>query len=72
MRVNFDGVTPVPRMLLLSEFVLRSDLQLKPAEPLFVAAGDRLSYDRSEVVVTRPSGERLRYPIGDSHWICHR
>ncbi|WP_031070000.1 hypothetical protein [Streptomyces sp. NRRL WC-3742] len=70
MRVNFDGVTPAPRMLLLSEFLLHSDFQVKLDEPLFVAAGDRLSIERYDVVVTRPTGERRRYPARDSYWIC--
>ncbi|MEU8921869.1 hypothetical protein AB0D10_13170 [Kitasatospora sp. NPDC048545] len=72
MRVNFDGVTPVPRMLLLRDFLLHSDFRVGLDEPLFVAAGDRLSYDKGDVVVTRPTGEQQRHPAGRSHWICSR
>ncbi|MET8629124.1 hypothetical protein ABZW30_36230 [Kitasatospora sp. NPDC004669] len=72
MDVNFDGVTPVPRMLLLSEFLLHSDFRVGLDKPVFVAAGDRLSYEKGAVVVTRPTGERHRHPAGNSHWICSR
>jgi hypothetical protein len=45
MRVNFDENTPVPQMLLLSEFLLCPDFQVELDEPVFVAAGDRISYE---------------------------
>ncbi|MFF7459212.1 hypothetical protein [Kitasatospora sp. NPDC008115] len=70
MRVNFDGITPLPRMLLLSEFLLHSDFRVGLDEPVFVAAGDRVSYEGGDVVVTRPTGERRRHPARDSYWIC--
>ncbi|MFE2176670.1 hypothetical protein [Kitasatospora sp. NPDC059462] len=70
MRIDFDGVTPVPRMLLLSEFQLHSDFHVELERPVFVAAGDRVSYEVGAVVVTRSTGERHRYPEGDSYWIC--
>ncbi|WP_327675257.1 hypothetical protein [Kitasatospora sp. NBC_00458] len=70
MRVNLDGVTPVSRMLLVSEFLLHSDFRVGLDEPVFVAAGDRISYEDGEVVVARPSGERRRHPARDSYWIC--
>jgi hypothetical protein len=41
--VNFDGNTPVPRTLLISELLLRPDLQVELDGPVFVAAGDRIS-----------------------------
>ncbi|MFD0279509.1 hypothetical protein ACFVHB_37230 [Kitasatospora sp. NPDC127111] len=72
MHVNFDGVTPVPRMLMLSEFLLHSDFQVELDGPVFVAAGDRLSYGGGHVVVTRPTGERCRHAVRDSYWICRR
>lgn len=70
MRVNFDGITPVPRMLLLSEFVLHSDFHVGLDKPVFVAAGDRVSCEDDDVVVTRPSGERRRHPASNRYWIC--
>ncbi|MEV7123767.1 hypothetical protein [Kitasatospora griseola] len=70
MRIDFDGVTPVPRMLLLSEFQLHSDFHVELERPVFVAAGDRVSYKGGAVVVTRSTGERHRYLVGDSYWIC--
>jgi len=39
MRLNSDGVTPVPRMLPLSEFLLHGDFQVELDGPVFVAAG---------------------------------
>ncbi|MEU6237217.1 hypothetical protein [Kitasatospora sp. NPDC047058] len=70
MRVNLDGVTPVPRMLLISEFLLNSDFQVGLGEPVLVAAGDRLSYEEGDVVVTRSTGERCRHSARNSYWIC--
>ncbi|WP_329571984.1 hypothetical protein [Kitasatospora sp. NBC_01266] len=70
MRVNFDGNTPVPRMLLISEFLLCLDFQVKLDGPVFVAAGDRISYEAGDVVVIRPTGERRRHPARDSYWVC--
>ncbi|MGW2254981.1 hypothetical protein ACWCXH_33085 [Kitasatospora sp. NPDC001660] len=70
MRVNFDGVTPMPRMLLLSEFSLHSDFHVGLNRPMFVAAGDRVSYEDGDIVVTRPTGERRRHPARNSYWIC--
>lgn len=72
MRINFDGVTPVPRMLLLSEFQLHSDFQVVLDRPVFVAVGDRVSYTGGAVMVERPTGEHRRYPAGNSYWICRR
>lgn len=70
MRLNIDGVTPVPRMLLLSEFQLHADFQVELDAPVFVAAGDRVSYQDGGVVVTRSTGEQYKHPIRDSYWIC--
>ncbi|MEU9979459.1 hypothetical protein [Streptomyces sp. NPDC051014] len=72
MRIDFDGVTPVPRMLLLSGFQLNSDFQVVLTRPMFVMVGDRVSYEDGAVVVTRPTGEHRRRPAGSSHWICRR
>ncbi|WP_435192305.1 hypothetical protein [Streptomyces sp. bgisy126] len=72
MRIDFDGVTPVPRMLLLSEFQLNPDFQVVLDRPMFVTVGDRVSYEGGAVVVTRPTGGHRRYPAGNSHWICRR
>ncbi|MCX4752445.1 hypothetical protein [Kitasatospora purpeofusca] len=70
MRINFDGVTPVPRLLLLSEFQLHCDFHVDLDKPVFVAAGDRVSYEDGAVVVTRPTGERHRHSTRNSYWIC--
>ncbi|KQV11414.1 MULTISPECIES: hypothetical protein [unclassified Kitasatospora] len=70
MRIDFDGVTPVLRMLLLNEFQPHSDFHVELERPVFVAVGDRVSYEGGAVVVTRLTGERHRYPEGDSYWIC--
>ncbi|MFF5788007.1 hypothetical protein ACFY8P_23960 [Streptomyces sp. NPDC012693] len=70
MLVNFDGATPMPRMLLVSEFLLRPDLQVDLDGPLLVEAGDRVVYEGRAVVVSRPTGERRRHPVRDSYWIC--
>ncbi|MFF9645569.1 hypothetical protein [Kitasatospora aureofaciens] len=56
-------------MLLLSEFLLRPDFQVELDGPVFVAAGDRVSYEDGGVVVTRSTGERYKHPIRDSYWI---
>ncbi|MFD8483922.1 hypothetical protein [Kitasatospora sp. NPDC059673] len=70
MRVDFDGITPIPRMVLVSEFLLRPDFRVELDRPLFAAAGDRASYEDGAVVVTRPTGERHRHPVRDAYWIC--
>ncbi|MFC8953490.1 hypothetical protein ACFT8P_12690 [Streptomyces sp. NPDC057101] len=70
MLVNFDGVTPMPRMLLVSEFLLHPDFQVDLEGPLLVEAGDRVAYEGRAVVVTCPTGKRRRHPVRDSYWIC--
>ncbi|MFF7216715.1 hypothetical protein ACFZAU_40355 [Streptomyces sp. NPDC008238] len=70
MRLNSDGVSPVPRMLLLSEIQLYAAFQVGLDAPVLVAAGDRISYQDGGLVVTRSSGERYTNPIRDSYWIC--
>lgn len=70
--VSFDGITPVPRMLLVSEFLLRPDFQVDLDRPLLVEAGDRVSYEGHALVVTRPTGEQRRHPVRDGYWICRR
>ncbi|MFB6900628.1 hypothetical protein [Streptomyces hydrogenans] len=72
MRIDFDGVTSVPRMLLLSEFQLNSDFQVVLDRPMFVTVGDRVLYEGGAVVVIRPTGEYHRHLAGSSHWICRR
>ncbi|MEU0786475.1 hypothetical protein ABZ341_33465 [Streptomyces sp. NPDC006173] len=57
-------------MLLLSEFPLHPDFQVDLEGPVFVAAGDRVSYQDGGVVVTRSTGEQYKHPIRDSYWIC--
>ncbi|PBC70485.1 hypothetical protein BX265_7912 [Streptomyces sp. TLI_235] len=42
MLVEFDGVTLVPRLTLISEFRLHSDFHVELDRPAFVAEGDRL------------------------------
>ncbi|MER7707692.1 hypothetical protein ABTX81_32930 [Kitasatospora sp. NPDC097605] len=58
-------------MLLLSEFLLHSDFHVRLDKPVFVAAGDRVSYEAGAVVVAQPTGERRSHPAADSYWICH-
>ncbi|MGK4585992.1 hypothetical protein [Kitasatospora sp. HPMI-4] len=57
-------------MLLLSEFPLHSDFHVGLDRPVFVAAGDRVSYEDGDVVVTRPTGERRRQPARNGYGIC--
>lgn len=57
-------------MLLLSEFQLDADFQVELDAPVFVAVGDRVSYQDGGVVVTRSTGEQYKHPIRDSYWIC--
>ncbi|WP_037623105.1 hypothetical protein [Streptomyces aureus] len=70
MRLNIDGVTPLPRMLLISEFLLQADFQVELDGAVFVAAGGRVSYEDGSVVVTCSTGEQYKHPIRDSYWIC--
>lgn len=67
MRLNIDGVTPLPRMLLLSEFLLHADFQVELDGPVFIAAGDRVFYEDGGVVVTRSTGKQYKHPIRDSY-----
>ncbi|MET8702009.1 hypothetical protein ABZW10_24510 [Kitasatospora sp. NPDC004723] len=70
MRLNFDGTTPMSRMLLLSALLLHSDFHVVLERPVFVAAGDLVSYRDDTLVVTDPVGEQHRCPARDSYWIC--
>ncbi|MFE2914952.1 hypothetical protein ACFXI0_29395 [Kitasatospora indigofera] len=70
MNIDADGVTPVPRLLLLGGFQLRSGFHVDLDRPVFVAAGDRVSYEDGAVDVIRPSGERQRHPARVGYWIC--
>ncbi|MEU2632611.1 hypothetical protein [Kitasatospora sp. NPDC007106] len=70
MHLKLDGVTPVPRMMLISEFLLHADFRAVLDRAVFVAAGDRLAHEDGDLAVTRPCGEQRRHPARDSHWIC--
>ncbi|MFJ1706325.1 hypothetical protein [Kitasatospora sp. NPDC088346] len=70
MRVNFDGVTPMPRALMLSAFLLRPDFRVELENPVFVAVGDRVLYEGCGILVTRPTGERHRHRAGNRYRIC--
>ncbi|SEL25485.1 hypothetical protein [Streptacidiphilus jiangxiensis] len=70
MRVHADGVTPAPRALLISQFRLRPDFHVELDRPVFVGAGDRLSFEQGTLVVTGPTGRQRFRAARESHWIC--
>jgi len=66
----FDGVTPLPRAVLLGTFLVRPDFEAVIAPAVLLAAGDRVSYAPTHLTVTSPAGVRRVLPIADAGWIC--
>ncbi|MFE5829342.1 hypothetical protein ACFQ67_03575 [Streptomyces sp. NPDC056488] len=63
MRLVADGITPISRRVLVDAFETDDGYAFEPASPLFLAAGDRVSFEGDRLVVVRAGGERLA-PVG--------
>ncbi|MFE5512661.1 hypothetical protein ACFQ9J_19095 [Streptomyces sp. NPDC056529] len=59
MRLVADGTTPIPRRVLVDAFETDAGHAFEPASPLFLAAGDRVSFEGDGLVIVRAGGERL-------------
>lgn len=69
MRLIADGATPMLRLVLANELETDDGYAFELVRPLFLAAGDRISFEESELVVMRASGERV-LPSGDWSTRC--
>ncbi|MEU8889117.1 hypothetical protein [Streptomyces sp. NPDC048442] len=63
MRLATDGVTPVPRLLLVDELETDDGHFCELSAPLLLTPGDRISFDGGSLVVTRVNGETFE-PAG--------
>ncbi|MFD7732975.1 hypothetical protein ACFV6F_21605 [Kitasatospora phosalacinea] len=59
MRLATDGVTPVPRLVMVNDLGKEDGYFCELTSPLFLAPGDRVLFDgmKSNLTVTRASGE---------------
>ncbi|GGN22106.1 hypothetical protein [Streptomyces fuscichromogenes] len=63
MRLIADGTTAASRLVLVNELDTDDGYVFELAGPLFLAVGDRVSFENGDLVVARANGERLR-PVG--------
>ncbi|MFF3075418.1 hypothetical protein, partial [Kitasatospora sp. NPDC057936] len=66
-----DGVTPVPRMMLVNDLETDSGGFCELNSPLFLAVGDRIAFDGRSLLVSRASGESFS-PNGEWGIRCRR
>lgn len=59
MRLVADGATPTSRLVLVKDLETDDGYAFEVASPLFLAAGDRVVFEGSRLVVVRASGVRL-------------
>jgi hypothetical protein len=69
MRLIADGTTPASRMVLVNELETDHGYAFELDSPLFLAVGDRISFDDGNLVVARASGKRLS-PAGSWSTRC--
>lgn len=69
MRLIADGATPTSRLVLVDELETDDGYAFELARPLFLAAGDRISFEEGKLVVSWVNGERL-LPAGDWSTRC--
>ncbi|WP_328911669.1 MULTISPECIES: hypothetical protein [unclassified Streptomyces] len=69
MRLIADGATPASRLVLVDDLETDDGYVFELARPLFLAAGDRISFEEGGLVVARESGELL-LPAGDWSTRC--
>lgn len=64
MRLIADGTTTASQLVLVNELESDDGYAFELDSPLFLAVGDQVSFEGSDLVVARASGERLRaaYP----------
>ncbi|MFF4342584.1 hypothetical protein ACFY00_21970 [Kitasatospora sp. NPDC001540] len=73
MRLPTDGVTPIPRLVMVDDFGEDDGYFCELTDPLFLAPGDRVRFDgmRMDLVVTRADGGILS-PAGTWGVRCGR
>ncbi|THA74384.1 hypothetical protein [Streptomyces sp. A0592] len=71
MRLITDGVTPVPRMMLVDDLETDDGRFCELDGPLFLEAGDRIAFDGRTLSVTPKSG-RAFSPTGEWGIRCRR
>jgi urease accessory protein UreE len=59
MRLVADGTTPSSRLVLVEDLETDNGYAFELASPLFLAVGDRISFEDGRLVVVRASGEQL-------------
>ncbi|WP_329485045.1 hypothetical protein OG618_00360 [Kitasatospora sp. NBC_01246] len=60
MRLIADGTTTASQLVLVNELESDDGYAFELDSPLFLAVGDQVSFEGSDLVVARASGERLR------------
>ncbi|MFE7182529.1 hypothetical protein [Streptomyces erythrochromogenes] len=71
MRLITDGVTPVPRMMLVDDLETDDGRFCELDGPLFLGIGDRVRFDGRSLSVTLKSGETFS-PTGTWGIRCRR
>ncbi|MET9435795.1 hypothetical protein [Streptomyces sp. NPDC006551] len=59
MRLVADGATPTSRLVLVKDLETDDGYAFELASPLFLAAGDRITFEDGRLVVVRAKGARL-------------
>lgn len=59
MRLIADGTTPTSRLVLVNDLETDAGYAFELNAPLFLAAGDRISFENSQLVVVREGGDRI-------------
>ncbi|MER7734028.1 hypothetical protein ABTX80_24370 [Streptomyces erythrochromogenes] len=71
MRLITDGITPVPRMMLVDDLETDDGRFCELDRPLFLRIGDRIDFDGRTLSVTPKSGEAFS-PSGAWGIRCRR
>ncbi|MFF4011765.1 hypothetical protein [Streptomyces sp. NPDC001717] len=59
MRLVADSTTPTSRLVLVEELETDDGHAFEPANPLFLAVGDRIGFEGGRLVVVRAGGDRM-------------
>ncbi|MFA7761791.1 hypothetical protein [Streptomyces sp. NRRL S-448] len=69
MRLEADGATPIPRLVLVEDLETETGHAFELASPLFLAAGDRIAFEGDVPVFVRADGEKVT-PAGNWSTRC--
>jgi hypothetical protein len=59
MRLIADGTTPTSRLVLVNDLETDAGYAFELNAPLFLAAGDRIHFEDTQLVVVREGGDRI-------------